>query len=391
MPKWRFVPVLFMVVSWFFTGSGVAQSPHVLNDFESSEEGWGAWYGNISNIRAESGKLMWETDGSASAVRDGYNNTDAVFQPGAGGVDLTGLSALEFVNLMYTGDAPTINVEFYLKASVDDTFRGSDALIGHDVTFTAGIPQTVTVPLENLVPAEMAWIRIYGVTIRAATYSATWSLDEVRSLGTPLEERYFAQFTPDSPDNGFQSVFANFGLEGIQGNTGENNQDGFSIVADAGVDGALRFVSLGGALSGETPTGGAISICNGFGNLGFSGGAYTSQPTDISNYENLEWMMKADETDVADEVEGATIAIQLFVQTGTGWGTYNILGGSPFSLEADNEWHKLTGDLSAMLIPEWVYTIGINIFGHNTDMTIQIDHVRAYKDQPSGIQNWFLY
>ncbi len=387
MMRWRFIPGLFLVVSWLLAGAGIAQSPHVLNDFESSDEGWAVWYGSFSSPWVENGKLMWESDGTQGAIRDSYNNTNAVFQPGAGGIDLTGLSALEFVNMVYTGDAPTIKVEFYVKASVNDTFKGSADLIGHDVTFTAGIPQTVTVPLENLTPTEIAWIRIYGVTIRTATSTAIWSLDEVRSIGTPLQERYFARFSPESPDGGFQSVFVNFGGNAIQGYDGVVNYDGFSIVPDAGVDGALQFVSIGGATNPDngSPIGGAIAICNGAGNIGSGNGTYYSQPTDISNYQYMEWLMKA------EGVEGASTAIQLYVQTTSGWSIYNTLGGSPFILEADGQWHKLTGDLTSVESPDWVFTNGINIYGHPTDLTIQIDHVRGHNDQPTDIRNWVLY
>lgn len=384
MMRWRFVPGLFLVVSWFLAGAGLAQAPHVLNNFEEGTEGWELGFGTINNIYNENGKLFWETDGTGGAIRDNYNNTGAVFQPGAGGVDLTGLPYLEFVNLMYTGEDPTIDVEFYVQASVNSNYKGSAQLIGHDVTFTAGIPQSVTVPLASLSEVEIAWVRVWGVNVRAHTSLALWSLDEVRSLGPPLQERYIARFTPESPDDGFQSIFANFGLEAIQGNEGIQNQDGFSLVPDAGVDGAIQFVSIGGAMSGGNPAGGAIALCNGAGNFGISGSSYWSRPTDISNYQYMEWLMKA------QGEEGASVDIQLYVQAG-GWAYYHVLGGSPVNLPADGEWHKVTGELTGLPAIDNVQTIGLNLFGHPTDLTIQIDHVRGHNDQPTGIGSWELY
>lgn len=385
MARVRLVPILFVVVSWLLSGSGMAQSPRVLNNFEEGTEGWELGFGTINNINNLDGKLLWETDGTSGAIRDNYNNTEAFFQPGAGGVDLTGLSALEFVNVVYTGEDPTIDVEFYVQASVDSVYKGSAQLIGHDVTFTAGVPQSVTVPLTTLLDTEIAWVRVWGMNIRTHTATASWSLDEVRSIGPALEERYIARFTPESPDNGFQSMIVNWAFEAIQGNDGLQNQDGLSVVAGAGVDGALQFVSLGGVLSGENPAGGAISLCNGAGNFSTSGSNYWTAPTDISNYQFMEWYMKAIGT------EGSSVQVQLFSQSGQGWAYFNVLGGSPVTLEADGEWHKVTGDLTGMNAMDYVYTIGINLFGHPTDLTIQIDHIRAHNDQPTLNESWILY
>jgi hypothetical protein len=384
MMKWRLIPVLFVVVSWCLAGGGMAQSPHVLNDFEAGQEGWDLGFGTVNNIHAENGKLFWETDGTSGAIRDSYNNTEAVFQPNAGGVDLTGLSSIEFVNLVYTGEDPTIDVEFYVQASVDSNYKGSAQLIGHDVTFTAGIPQSVTVPLSSLLDTEIAWVRVWGVNVRTHTSLATWSLDEVRSLGPALQERYIARFTPDSPDNGFQSMIVNWAFEAIQGNDGLQNQDGLSVVPAAGVDGALQFVSIGGAQSGGNGAGGAISLCNGAGNFGTSGSNYWTSPTDVSNYKYIEWLMKA------QGEAGSSVQIQLFLQSG-GWSYFNVAGGSPVTLEADGEWHKVTGELTGLNAMDNVQTIGINLYGHPTDLTIQIDHVRGHNDQPTSIGSWDLY
>lgn len=377
----RFVSLLLVV----WAGSVMAQSPHILNTFDGSSEGWEQGFGIINNINYdENGRLTWETDGSGGAIRDNYNNIPALFQPNAGGVDLTGLSEIEFVNVMYTGDDPTINVEFFLQCGVGYTYKGSAQLIGHDVQFTAGIPQTITVPLSVLLPAEIAWVTTWGINIRAHTAVALWSMEEVRSIGPALTERYIAQFTPDSPDNGFQSVFVNFNGGAIQGNGDIQSQAGLSINAGAGVDGALEFVSLGGATNGQgNGIGGALSIGNGAGNLSSTSNDYYSRPTDISNYQFIDWYCRA------NGPEGESIGAHIFIQSG-GY-NYQVLGGQPVNLPADGNWHKLTGEFTGLNFLDNVERIGINFFGHPTDLTIQIDHIRAHNDQPTRIQNWSLY
>lgn len=370
------------LVLW--VGSALAQSPHVLNTFDGTDEGWEQGFGTILNINYdENGRLTWETDGSGGAIRDNFNNLNAIFQPQAGGVDLTGLSAVEFVNVMYTGDDPTINVEFFMQCGVGYTYKGSSALIGHDVQFVSGVPQSITVPLSVLLPTEIAWVTSWGINIRAHTAQAQWSLEEVRSLGPSLTERYIARFTPQSPDNGFQSVFVNFNGDAIQGNGNVQSQAGLSINPAAGVDGALEFVSLGGITSGGNGIGGALSIGNGAGKFSEVPNDYYSRPTDISNYQFIDWMCRA------TGPEGESIGAALFIQSG-GY-NYQNLGGQPVNLPADGQWHKLTGELTGLNFVDNVERIGINFYGHPTDLTIQVDHIRGHNDQPTDVQNWSLY
>jgi hypothetical protein len=361
-----------------------AQSPHLLNSFETSTEGWFQQFGTIETIGVGNGKLTWTSPGPGGVLTDSFTNTTATFQPGAGGVDLTGLSAIEFVNVVYTGTDPTIRVEFLLQTDVQGIYKGSLELLGSDVTFTNGIPMTVQVPLGSLKPTDIAWVRTWGMNLRPHQHSARWSLDEVRSVGIPFRERKIAKFTPDSPDHGFQSIYVAFHGNAIKGNPNNQSQAGLSVNPSAGVDGSVEFVSLGGIRDYQnTPIGGTLAIGNGSGNFSTSQDDFYSRPTDLSNYHQVEWSVRA------LGPQGESIPVSLFINT-LGW-LFQTMGGPPQSLPVDGHWHSLTGSLTGLKDPDHVNRIGISFGGHPSNVTIQIDHVRAYDDQPNAILDWELY
>jgi hypothetical protein len=263
-----------------------AQSPHVLNNFEDgSTESWRTGSGTISNItthfneNTETTELTFTINGAGS-ITDSYNNTGAVFQPSAGGVDLTGLSAIE-MDIRYEGDLPTHNLQFFVQATNAYTFVGMS-----DVTLTAGEPaKTITFNLASLTPPQVAHIKGWGVSIRAfpggyAGGPLQYYIDEVRSVGTPLTSRVYCDFTPTASDGGFHGIFMNFNGNAIVGNSGQNHT-GFERIDYPDTDGVLYYQQQY-AEGANGPYGPAWSWQNGF-LPGFDG-----RPTDISNYNFIE-------------------------------------------------------------------------------------------------------
>lgn len=171
--------VRFLLVACILAGGAYAQSPRVLNTFDSGTEGWVQNFGTISSIVASGGALNWESPaGTSGAISDNFNNTNAFFQPGAGGVDLTGLSALEF-DVAYEGADPTINVQFFVQASANSNY----VALGPDQTLTVGeTPATIRVPLDGLTAAQKVFVRTWGMNIRSHVSDAEFTLTEVRSV-----------------------------------------------------------------------------------------------------------------------------------------------------------------------------------------------------------------
>ncbi len=311
MVRKQLAGVFAFTIACGLAAPALAQSPRVLNNFEDgSVEGWGIGFGaGISNIAnyfnggTQNHELRFDITGVGGAIRDGFNNTDAFFQNTAGGVDLTGLSTIEF-DIRYEGNVAAQNLQFYVQATPSSTYVGVS-----DVTLTAGVPQTISFNLNVLTPAQIAYIRTWGVNVRAlpaeqSSEVLTFYVSEVRSTGTPLGSRTYCDFKSDDPNNGFHGIFLNFNGAAIVGNTGQD-QTGFSRVDHPGTDGVLQWQQQY-AQSGEgIPFGPAWSWQNGF-EAGFNG-----RPTDASNYNYIEVDISLENT------SGTPLDVGYFTQTTT--------------------------------------------------------------------------
>ncbi len=293
------------------TVPSLAQSPRVLNNFEDGgSEGWALNFGSglfdvgtVFNNEGEFHELAFSVEGAGGAIRDNFNNTGALFQPGAGGVDLTGLSTIE-MEIRYEGDVPTQNLQFYVQANTTSTYVGMN-----DVTLTAGVPEVISFDLSVLTPPQIAFVRVWGVNVRAlpAEYEGPplrFFIKEVRSTGTPLTERLYADFVAGGPDDGFHGVFMNFNGAAIVGNTGQD-KTGFSRVEFTGTDGVLEYQQQYAEDGSAVPFGPAWSWQNGF-NPGFNG-----RPTDATNYDFIE-------VDIAlENTSGTSLDVAYFTQSTT--------------------------------------------------------------------------
>ncbi|NUN97548.1 MAG: hypothetical protein HUU16_15400, partial [Candidatus Omnitrophica bacterium] len=342
---------LFTAVLCAFLGGASAQSPQLLNNFDSGTEGWFQNFGTINIVSASGGLLTWVSPGGTSgAISDSFNNTNALFQPNAGGVDLTGMSSLNF-HLGYTGSDPTIDVQFFVQASPSSTY----VALGPDQTVSAGAKNLIfSAPLSGLTPEQIAYIRTWGINIRSHSADANFSLGFVSSSGTPLFSRQFATFEPGTPDGEFNSAIVNFDGAGVQGNSGQNNS-GLSVVG-----GSLQWLDLGGG------PGGAISIFNGF-NTGFNG-----RPTDLSNYDYIHWAISGDEGVVKTI---SPVNLQFFLQTTNGF-TYSVLGPDQ-SFTPDGTLYSFYAPLGNVGNTDFVQTIGMNVAGHPQDITFSVDFIEA--------------
>ena len=174
--------------------------------------------------------------GTGAAFTDGFNTIreGAPFSIGCcGGLDLTGLSSLEF-DLGHNGVGP-INVQFFTQATPGSNFIA----LGPDLPVTPGV-HTYSLPITGLTAAQQAYMRTVGIGIRDHTGEGNliWTLGEVRSVGTPLASRTIA----DHSGSNFDGVICNFDCGSIVGGNGGQNTSGMSVSG-----GALHWTELGGA------------------------------------------------------------------------------------------------------------------------------------------------
>jgi hypothetical protein len=345
-------------------GLAYGQSAHVLNNFNTNVEGWSGTGMNSSSVSG--GFLVWTDTDGGYAYDPWTNATSAPFSPGAGGVDLTGLDSIEFADVAYIGTDATIAVQLYSQMGAS-SFWYTGGL--SDKIFVSGVTQTVSLPLAGALPDQVVRARTIGLNIRAHTNSATWYLGEVRSTGTGLTSRTYANFTSTSPDSGLQGAICNGDLAAIQGNDGGQNQTGLSQNPAVG-DGVLQWVDIPGG------NGGAVHICNGFAS------SSNGRPTDLSNYNTLSWtlIVSASPTNPS-----ATVAAQFYCQTGT-W-TYQSFPN--ITLTADGSPHRIDLDLSQLAVIDFLYSIGINLAEHTDTLVMQIDKIEA--TQAAAVKDWSLF
>jgi len=340
----------------------IAQTPGVLYTWApAGVQDWNRAFGaaNTSATLSNPGGSLQivETSlvpGASQAFSDGFNtirDASALFGLGsAGGLDLTGLSSLQF-NMGHNG-VGNINVQFYTQASPGSTF----VALGPDIAVAPGM-NTYNLPLTSLTFDQLTYMRTIGVNVRdhQGEGNLTWTINEVRSAGTPLSTRTIASHDGGPAD--FQGAIVNFDGGGVLGNSGQNNS-GLSVVG-----GALQWTDLGGG------PGGAISWGNGSQN---SSGSFSARPVDLSNYDYATVRMMATGND-------PSVGIQFFMQTGSGF-SYQSLNDL---LPVDGQYHDLVFPVTGILNKSFTDTTGINVFGHANDLVINVDSV-IFAPEPSS-------
>jgi len=366
MNLYRDTIILFVVGIGLACGSvGHAQSPGVLYTWDGTGniQEWKKNFGTNDTFLDNSiaGELtLFETGGSAGAgiaFSDGSNRRLET-STASGGLDLTGLDFLEF-DLGHSGSG-NIDVQFFIQGSTGFTFEA----LGPDISVSPGV-STYQVPLSGLTFEEQVYIRTVGFNVRdhIGEGNVTWTLEEVRSGGTPLSVRDLATHDAGSSDAGLQGAFANFDLGAILGNDGGQNQTGLTQNL---VDGSLQWTDLGDHGNGD-PSGGAVSYGNG---TEFGGNSFNERLTDASNYDFVTLRMKATDTASAG---GSSVDVQSFFQTGSG---FNFQTPGTESLPIDGAYHDLTFPLAAMTNMNNIQFTGINLASHPNDITVDVDLVR---------------
>lgn len=343
------------------------QSPRTLYTWEGTGDAvnWFKQFGandvTIANdIAGELTITEIGTSGAPVAVSDGFNTiSESAASVVAGGIDLTGLDSIEF-DLGHNG-VGSVSVQFFAQVDPGSTF----VALGDDQLVSPGLA-TYSAPLSGLQPDQSAYVRTVGINVRdhAILGNLIWTLQEVRSAGTPLSLRDIATHNPGSSDNGLQGAIVNFDNAAVQGNDGGQNQSGLSqnlTGQPAGNSGSLQWTDLSGG------GGGAVSWGNG---TVFQGNTFNERPTDLSNYTAVRVRMAA--ANVGGNVP--EVDVQYFLQTGGGF-TFEAAGIK--SLPADGEFHTLAFPVASISARDIVMQHGVNLDEHpDGNLLIDVDNVR---------------
>lgn len=372
------VSVGFLATALLAYSSAWAQSPSVLYTWDGPPniEDWKKNFGTNdvlldNNIAGQLRMIEIGATGKDVAFSDGANRvreTSGV----SGGLDLTGLDFLEF-DLGHNGSG-NVNVQFFIQGSTSFTF----VALGPDIPVSPGV-NTYQLPLAGLTFEQQVYIRTVGFNVRdhVAEGNLAWTLEEVRSAGTPLLVRDLATHDIGSSDGGLQGVLANFDLGAIIGNNGGQNQTGFSHNVGLG---SLQWTDQGDHGVGD-PSGAAIAYGNG---TVFNGNSFNERITDVSNYDFVTYRMSA--TDVTGG--GGSVDVQAYFQTGSG---FSFQAAGILSLPIDGSFHDLTFPLAAVTDRENVNFSGVNLGTHSNDIQVNIDLVRYTTiPEPSGLALLYL-
>jgi hypothetical protein len=294
------------------------------------------------------------TTGEDLAITDGAN----VVREGSsasGGLDLTGLSSLEF-DIGHNGTAP-VTVQFFVQASTGFTF----VPLGPDIAVAPGV-NTYSLPLTGLTPAQQVYIRTLGFNARdhADVGNVTWTLREVRSAGPELTQRDLITHDTGSPELGLQGAIVNFDNAAVLGNNGGQNQTGLSH--NPAGSGSLQWTDVGGS------NGAAMSWGNG---TAWNGNTFNNRVADLSNYDTVTIRISATDPNNA----GGTVNVQSFFQTNN-FQFQSTNGGAALALPIDGQFHDLVFPLAGLANMNVVDLTGINLGSHAQDLVMNVDLIR---------------
>jgi hypothetical protein len=308
--------------------------------------------------------------GGTIVIRDGHNRR-MESATATGGLDVTGLSFFE-IDVAHNGTG-NVNVQFYTQSTPAFTYLGagqngpSGTLGGADYSVGPGM-NTLKFPITALTAAQQAYVRTAGLNIRDHfdQGNLTWTVSELRTVGTPLTLRDLVTHDTSTSDGGLQGAFTNFDIGAIIGNNGSQNQTGLSH-SPAG-SGSLQWTDRGGTGEEGSPSGAAIGWGNG---TIYNGNTFNERLTDVSNYNRVTYRMSA--TDPLGA--GGMLGFQAYYQTQPQT-SYVYQTAGNVEIPIDGEFHDVTFSLSSVTDRNNVQTSGVNLFAHTNDLVINVDRIR---------------
>lgn len=368
-----------IAASIYVSSSARAQSPSVLYTWDQSFgeaagpnlEGWAFGFGGntVALDNTTNGTLGITENGTPGldwAISDSFNRIKESFNPkDYGGIDLTGLSSIQ-LDLGHSDPTNTINGQVFAQVGPGSTFR----VLG-PLSVTPGAVSTYSVPLTGLAANEIDAVRTIGVQIfdhSSQTGNLSWKLNEIRSAGTPLTVRRFADYpaggAAPSPADPTEGAIFNFDDGNVTGHTAGQNATGFGYNS---TDGALTW--------SETANSPGAAVTWGSGNgVGFYPPTeFSARPVDLSNYNVARIRIR-----VASSVAGEDVPVQFYTQ-GAGF-NYHDVGDQ--TIQADGQYHILTFPLGSVPDLSETQFHGINLGAHVGTWAVRVDYLEYAKVVP---------
>ena len=369
----------WMVLGGLFSICGAAsgQSPGVLYTWAGTGniQEWATGGSNQVNVAVLTNTIAGELTvteqgdpfgdpGGGIVIRDGFNRR-LESSTSTGGLDVTGLEFFE-IDVAHNGTG-NVNVQFYVQATPAFTYLwgGNNGAIGGPDWVVGPGANTLQFPISGLTYEQQAYVRTVGLSIRDHfdQGNLTWTVSELRSVGTPLTTRTLATHDTGSSDDGLQGAFTNFELGAIVGSDGGQNQTGLSH--NPAGSGSLQWTDKGGAGTLESPSGAAIGWGNGTNN---ASGTFGQRLTDFSNYTHVTYRVSA--TDPLGA--GGDLGLQAYFQTGN----FVYQNAGETLLPIDGAFHDLTFSLAGITDRKNVQFSGLNLFAHANNLVINVDNIR---------------
>jgi hypothetical protein len=212
---------------------------------------------------------------------------------------------------------------------------------------------------------QISSLRQLGIQIfdHAADGNLEWTINELRSAGTPANRRLIADHNGGAAD--FDGVITNFEETSVNGHMGGKNNSGLTINT---TDGALQWVESAGA------TGVALEWGNN--NNQFVAEDFVARPMDLRNYPAVEVRIRAQST-----VPGETIGVQYYMQN-EGFTYYSA---PDQSIPADAQYHTLRFPLGSIPNRDQVNIHGVNFHGHEGTVQFRVDFVEYVPEPASAL------
>jgi hypothetical protein len=359
MASARVLLASFVLFAAFGVTPSFAQSPSPIYTFNSLTPNVQGWFKNFgantialdNNTPGQLTITETGTPGTGFAATDDFNRVRESSTAASGGLDLTGLSALEF-DLGHNGTG-NVNVQFFVQASTGSNF----VALGPDIAVAPGV-NTYRVPLSPLTAAQQVYVRTLGINTRdhTAQGNLTWTLGEVRSIGPALTQRALVTHDVGTVENGLQGAMVNFDSAAVKDNTGAGTQTG--LTQNTAGTGSLQWTDLGGG------PGAAISWGNG---TALNGNSFNNRTTDVSNYDTVTFRVSATDPTAA----GGTVNVQAFLQRNG----FNFFSPGSLLLPIDGQFHDLTFSLAGITDLNLVEQTGINLGAHAQDLVMNVDGI----------------